>query len=69
MKVVVFNGSPRKSIRRKARKFYYLKKSSPYPKTVLMFFINKFIIRKFIGEGNYSFEYWEENGYFKKCPF
>ena len=58
-----------KAIRRKARKFYYLKKKLPYPKTVMMYFINRFVIRKFMGEGNYPYEYWKENGYFKKAPF
>jgi len=58
-----------KSIRRKAHKFYYLKKRIAYPKTILMFFINKFIIKKFIGEGNYPYEYWKENEFFKTTPF
>lgn len=58
-----------KSIRREARKFYYLKKRRPYPKTVMLYFINKFIIKKFIGEGNYTYEHWKENEYFKKLPF
>ena len=58
-----------KAIRRKARKFHYLNKKLPYPKTVMMYFINRFVIRKFMGEGNYPYDYWKGNGYFKKAPF
>jgi multimeric flavodoxin WrbA len=58
-----------KMIRRKAHIFYYLKKKIPYPKTVILFFTNKFIIKKFMGEGTYTYKYWKENGYFKKLPF
>lgn len=58
-----------KSIRREARKFYYLKKKRPYLKTVMLYFINRFIIKKFIGKGNYTYEYWDNNGFFKKLPF
>lgn len=58
-----------KSIRKEARKFYYLKKKIPYPKTVIMYYINKFIIKKFMGEESYPYGYWKENGYFKNAPF
>lgn len=57
-----------KNASKKARKFYYLKKKLLY-KTIMMFFINKFVISKFVGEGAYPYEYWKENGRIKKAPF
>jgi len=57
------------AIRRKARQLYGLKKKYPYPKTVMMYFLNRFIIRNFVGEGNYPYEYWKANEYFKEPPF
>lgn len=58
-----------KKLRVSARKFYKAKKRRPYISTVFMYHINKFIIKKYIGEGNYPYEYWKEKGYFKKRPF
>ena len=58
-----------KKLRKHARKFYYLKKKRPYLSTALMYHIFKFVVKKYIGEGNYPYEYWKEHGYFKKSPF
>ena len=52
-----------------ARNFYSMKKKTPYASSVFMYYINKFVIRKYMGVGSYPFEYWKENGYFDKCPF
>jgi len=58
-----------KILRKKARKFYKLKKKRPYISTIFMYNIFKFIMKKYIGEGAYPYEYWKENGYLKKRPF
>jgi len=56
-------------IRKAARRFYILKKKPAYFSTVFMYYINRIILKKYVGEGNYPYEYWKENGYFDKCPF
>ena len=58
-----------KSVRKAARRFCSLRKGIPYPRTVVMYYLNRLIIRKFFGEGSYTYEYWKENGYFEKPPF
>ena len=58
-----------KSLRRAARKFYKTRKGRPYLSTVLFFHMSKFILKRFVGEGNYPYENWKEKGYFKKRPF
>lgn len=58
-----------KSLRQSARKFYKTKKGKPYLYNIFYYHATKFIIKKFIGEGNYPYELWKEKGYFKKRPF
>ena len=58
-----------KRLQKAAQSFYFMKKKRPYTSSVFMYYLNRFIIKKFVGEGNYPFEYWKENGYFDKCPF
>lgn len=58
-----------KALRKKARRFYRLKKKRPYLSSVFMYYVFRFIIKKYIREGNYSYEYWKNNDYFKKRPF
>jgi len=58
-----------KRLRRSARKFYKVKKGRPYLSTILFYHMSKFILKKYVGEGNYPYEYWKEKGYFKKRPF
>jgi len=58
-----------KALRQSARKFYAAKKKAPYLSTICFYHMSKFIIKKFVGEGNYPYEYWKEKGYFKKRPF
>jgi len=58
-----------KALRKSARQFYRVPKRFPYISTIFMYHINKFIIRKYVGEGNYPYEYWKEHGYFNKRPF
>ena len=52
-----------------AQRFYNLQIKRPYLSTVLMYYMSKFILKKFVGDGNYPYEYWNERGYFKKRPF
>jgi len=58
-----------KALRRSAQKFYVAKKKSPYLSTIFYYHMSKFILKKFVGEGNYPYEYWKEKGFFKKRPF
>ncbi len=56
-------------LRRAASKFYSVPKKHPYISTIFMYYVSKFILKKYIGEGTYPYEYWKEKGYFDKCPF
>jgi len=58
-----------KALRRTARKFYKASKGSPYLSTLAHYCMAKFVLKKYVGEGNYPYEYWKEKGYFKKRPF
>jgi len=58
-----------KSLRRSARKFFKVKKKRPYISTILFYHMCKFVVKKYIGEGNYPYEYWKEKGFFEKRPF
>jgi len=58
-----------KSLRQSARKFFKTKKGRPYLSTVLFYHMSKFILKRYVGEGNYPYDYWKENGYFDKRPF
>ena len=56
-------------LRRCARRFYNTPKGYPYIATIFMYHMSKFILKRYVGEGNYPYEYWKANGYFKKRPF
>ena len=56
-------------LRQSARKFFHAKKGRPYLSAVFYYHMSKFIIKKYVGEGNYPYEYWKEKGYFTKRPF
>jgi multimeric flavodoxin WrbA len=58
-----------KALRVSARKFYAKQKGSPNLSTILFYQISKFILKRFVGEGNYSYDLWKEKGYFNKRPF
>jgi len=58
-----------KKLRRSAQKFYKAKKRRPYVSTIFMYHMSKFILKKYIGEGAYPYEYWVDMGYFSKRPF
>jgi len=52
-----------------AGRFYQSKQRKPYLKTVLLYHMNKFIIKRYVGEGAYPYEHWRKNGWFEKRPF
>ena len=56
-------------LHKKAKRFYYCKKKKPYLSTVFMYYVFRYIIKRYIGEGNYPYEYWKEHGFFTKRPF
>jgi multimeric flavodoxin WrbA len=58
-----------KKLRRSADKFYSAKIGRPYFSTVFYYHMTKFILKRYVGAGNYPYEYWKENGWFKKRPF
>lgn len=58
-----------KKLRRSARRFYGATKGHPYISTVFMYYMSKFILKKYVGKGAYPYEYWKEKGYFDKRPF
>jgi multimeric flavodoxin WrbA len=57
------------ALRRDARNFYRAKRRHPYLGTVFMYHMSKFILRRYVGEGEYPYEYWLEQGWFKTRPF
>ena len=58
-----------KALRRSARKFYKAKRGRAYISTVFFYHMSKFILKKYVGEEHYPYEYWKANGYFDKRPF
>jgi multimeric flavodoxin WrbA len=58
-----------KSIQQAARKFNVTQKCRPHISTILFYHMSKFVIKKYVGEGNAPYEHWKEKGYFKKRPF
>ena len=58
-----------KRLRSSARKFFLTQKKFPYISTIFMYYMSRFVLKKYIGEGNYPYEYWKEKGYFNKRPF
>ena len=57
------------ALRRSARKFYQTKKGRPYLSTIFFYHLSKFILKRYVGEGNYAYDHWKEKGYFHKRPF
>lgn len=57
------------NLRRIANRFYKAKRGRPYLSTVFFYHMSKFILKKYVGEGNAPYDLWKERGYFKKRPF
>ena len=58
-----------KALRRSASKFDKAKKGHPALATVFFYHMSKFILKRYVGEGNAPYELWKERGYFRKRPF
>jgi len=58
-----------RALRRSAVRFYRAKIGRPYLSAVFFFHLSKFILRRYVGEGNAPYELWKEKGYFNKRPF
>lgn len=58
-----------KRLARKADRFYAAPIGRPYLSTIFMYHMSKFILRKYIGEGAYPYQYWTQKGFFDKRPF
>lgn len=58
-----------KRLRRKANHFITAPRKSPYVSTVFMYYVSRFILRKYVGESAYPYQYWMENNFFAKRPF
>jgi len=56
-------------LRRSAQRFYKAKKSRPCLSTISFFYMSKFILKRYVGEGNAPYELWKDKGYFDKRPF
>ena len=56
-------------LRRSASRFYHTPKRHPYISTIFMYHMSKLILKKFVGEGEYPYKYWQEKGYFNRRPF
>jgi len=56
-------------LRRSAKRFYRTKKAHPCLSTIFFFYMSKFILERYVGEGNAPYELWKERGYFNKRPF
>ena len=58
-----------KKLRKKANRFYDATVGAPYITTIFMYYMSKWILKKMMGKEAYPYQYWEEQGYFKKRPF
>lgn len=58
-----------RKLRKKARRFYALSVGHAPVTSIFMYYIFKMILRRYVGEDAYPYQYWKEKGYFKKRPF
>jgi multimeric flavodoxin WrbA len=58
-----------RTIRRSANKFYYAKRGRPRLTTVFFYHMSKFILKRYVSEGDAPYQLWKERGYFDKRPF
>jgi multimeric flavodoxin WrbA len=58
-----------KTIRRSANRFYRAKRGRPCMSTVFFYHMSKFVLKRYVGQGNAPYELWKERGYFTKRPF
>lgn len=58
-----------RALRRSANMFYKAKAGRPYLSTIFFYHMSKFILKRYVGEGNGPYDLWKERGYFGKRPF
>jgi len=58
-----------RKLRKKANRFYRTRKGGPYASTIFMYYMSKFILKKYMGSDAYPYKYWSEKGFFTKRPF
>ena len=58
-----------RKLRKRARRFYALVPGRAPVSAVFMYHMSKMILRKYVGEEAYPYQYWKERGYFDKRPF
>lgn len=56
-------------LRAAARRFHRAPKKPPYASAVIMYHMSKFILKRYVGEEAFPYQYWKENGFFEKRPF
>ena len=56
-------------LRRAARRFYHTPKRRPYIRAIFMYYMAKFVLKKYVGKDAYPYQHWQEKNYFKKRPF
>lgn len=59
----------KKRLQAAARRFYAAPIKRPYVSTISMYYLSRFILKKYVGEGAYPYRYWQENGFFRRRPF
>ena len=57
-----------KTLRRAADRFAAVQKGRAYLSTIGMYYITKFVLKRYIGAEGYPYRYWEEQGFFAKRP-
>lgn len=58
-----------KRLRRAADRLYTVPLRTPYLSTLGMYYLSKWILKRFVGEGAYPYRHWKERGFFDKRPF
>ena len=61
--------SHERALRRSAGKFYKAKRKPPCLSTIFFYHMSRFVLKRYVGEGNAPYELWKERGYFGKRPF
>jgi len=58
-----------KALRQAAQRFYWARKGRPYFSSTVFYYMSKFVLKRYVGPGNFPYEYWVQKGYFDKRPF
>ncbi len=58
-----------RKLQKAADAFYHARKRRPYLSTLGMYYMSKFILKKYVGKDAYPYQHWVEKGFFAKRPF